>query len=65
MKIENLLSVAFEVSLNFSVYSRGENVIGLSFENEEDSIKCEEKLSKYQDEIEVNRVKSDVIVRIK
>lgn len=65
MKVENLLSIVFKVSLNFSVYSRGENVVGLSFDNEEDSIKCEEELIKYKDELEVNRVKSDVIVKIK
>ena len=65
MKVENLLSIVFQVSLNFTVYSRGENVVGLSFDNEEDSIKCEQELMKYQDEIEINRVKSDVLVKFK
>lgn len=64
MKIENLLSVAFKITLNFSVSSRGENIVCLSFDNETDSIKCELELMKYADEIEVNRVKSDVIVNI-
>lgn len=65
MKIENLLSIAFQITFNFSVSSRGENVVCLSFDNEIDSVKCELELMEYQDEIEVNRVKSDVIVRIK